>query len=91
MKEHLYMYSGGSITAKFRAEKIILDDLIDWFSTDIGIIDEDEKHIIVTARVNQTAMYKWAIQYCEHVEVLEPRELREKVTSALKSAANKYT
>ncbi len=90
MKEHLYMYSGGSITAKFCADKIILDDLIDWFGTDIGIFDEDEKHIIVTARVNQTAMYKWAIQYCEHVEVLEPRGLREKVIQALEKAKERY-
>ncbi len=90
LNEHFYMFSGGSKITRFKAEKIILNDIIDWFGTDIGINDVDEDHIIVTARVNQTAMYKWAIQYCEYVEVLEPVGLREKVMAALNISMERY-
>ena len=90
LNEHFYMFSGGSVTTRFKAEKIVLNDIIDWFGTDINISDADENHIIVTARVNQNAMYKWAIQYCEYVEVLEPVGLREKVMAALNISMERY-
>lgn len=89
MNEHLYMFSGNSVNVKFRASKMVLNDIIDWFGTEINIFDESEQ-IIVTAKVNETAFYKWAIQYCEFVEVIEPKKVRKNVGAALKKAIKKY-
>lgn len=90
LNEHIYMFTGESINIKFRANKTILDDIIDWFGTEINIYNEENENIIVATKSDETSFYKWAIQYCEFVEILEPIQLRNKIKSTLQSAVCKY-
>ena len=90
MAEHLYMFTGESVRAKFRVVSFLLDDLADWFGTDVAYPDVTEETVTVPVRVNGHAMEFWALQYAPYVEVLEPVSLREKIGSALCSAAKKY-
>lgn len=91
MAEHLYMFAGESVRVKFRAARNLLDDLVDWFGTDMVYSDATDETVTVSVRVNEQAMRLWAMQYAPYVEVLEPASLREKVGSALYSAAEKYS
>ena len=90
MAEHLYMFAGESVRVKFRVERFLLDDLVDWFGTDMVYSDATEETVTVSVRVNEKAMELWAMQYAPYVEVLEPVSLREKIGNALCSAAEKY-
>ena len=45
MAEHLYMFSGESIPVTFRMKKIIMNDVIDWFGSDITFSDETEDEV----------------------------------------------
>ena len=88
MAEHLYMFTGESSRVKFRARKEILNDIMDWFDqgTNGMILTADgEDHVICDVYVNELAMQYWAMQYGESVEVLAPKELRERVYQAAKT------
>ena len=44
----------------------------------------------VRVKVNEQAMIFWALQYGQHIDVLEPANLREKVKTAAMEIAGKY-
>lgn len=90
MAEHLYMFSGKSVPVAFQAKKEILNDIIDWFGWDVRFYDETEDTVCVRVTVNWSAMRHWALQYCRHVQILSPEDLRETVAGDLKNALNYY-
>lgn len=88
--EHIYMFAGESIRVKFRANRCIINDMIDFFGVGAQFSDVTETDLIVTVKVNEEDMFKWAVQYGEHAVVLEPKSLRDRVYSALKIAMRMY-
>jgi len=90
MAEHLYMFSGESVPVTFRMKKGILNDVIDWFGTDITFSEETEEEVTARVTVNWSAMRHWALQYCRHVRVLSPSDLAHTVKEDLQNALNRY-
>ncbi|HRR78240.1 MAG TPA: WYL domain-containing protein [Ruminococcus sp.] len=90
MAEHIYMFTSEKINVKFRANSYIINDVIDYFGTDIDISDVTDKYFIVRAHISEEDMFKWAVQYAGHAVVLEPAPLRERVINELKKAINNY-
>lgn len=91
MAEHIYMFSGESARVVFRAKRFLLNDVIDWFGTEINIQPEGEENVIVTVPfVNLQAMRMWALQYALYTEMLEPTELAEGVKQDIRMAGEKY-
>lgn len=90
MAEHLYMFSGESIPVTFRMKKTILNDVIDWFGTDIMFSDETEDEVTARVTVNWSAMRYWAQQYCRFVRILTPADLTETVKRDLQEAFQQY-
>ncbi len=90
MAEHVYMFSGNSETVSFRLKKYILNDVIDWFGTDITFFDETEDEVTAKLRVNVNAMRRWALQYALHARVLSPATLAEQVKEDIRAAAENY-
>ncbi len=90
MAEHIYMFAGKTITAKFRADRYILNDIIDYFGLEAEFSDITDSHITVTVRVNEEDMFKWAVQFGDHAHVLEPKSLRNRIKEALRQAAAMY-
>lgn len=90
MAEHLYMFSGESIPVTFRMNKDILNDVIDWFGSDIIFSDETEGEVTARVTVNKRAMRYWARQYCGTVKLLSPPDLVETVKSDLQWALEQY-
>ena len=83
MEEHIYMFSGPSVQVKMRVREVNMDALIDWFGKRFRIVKEDADGLIVSVACNELAMKYWALQYGEHVEVLEPKSLREAICDAI--------
>lgn len=90
MAEHLYMFGGESVPVTFRMKKDVLDDVIDWFGTDIIFSDETDDEVTARVTVNWDAMRHWALQYCRHVRILAPNDLAERVQQDLVEALNRY-
>ena len=90
MAEHIYMFGGESVTVKIRAEKYLMDELIDWFGKDFRITEEDDEFITVILKCNVQAMKYWALQYGDSVEILEPDTLRKSVADIVRRMYAKY-
>ena len=90
MAEHLYMFPGESAPVTFRMKKHILNDVIDWFGTDVTFSDESDDEVTARVEVNLRAMKLWAIQYGPYVKVLSPQSLTDEVKKSLQVALNQY-
>ena len=84
------MFGGGSIRVLFRAKRYVVGDILDWFGRDVKFFDADEDEVTASVSVCEEAMFYWSMQYGEHIEVLEPARLRERVGSAAKAISEKY-
>ena len=87
-----YMYTDKPEQVEFIAESYIIDQIIDWFGKDIRIskYDDNDKQIKVSVRVSLMAMEHWAMQYINHVKIVAPQILVDKIKSNLYDATEKY-
>lgn len=87
-----YMYTDKPEQVEFIADSYIIDQIIDWFGKEIRIskYGDDDKEIKVSVRVSPMAMEHWAMQYINHVRIISPQVLVEKIKDNLREAAEKY-
>ena len=88
--EHIYMFSGESVKARFIADSFLMDDIVDWFGTGAKIAGKENDKVEVSVEVNETAMQFWCLQYGGYVELIEPTSLREQIADKVKIMAGKY-
>ena len=91
MAEHIYMFSGESEVVTFRLKKYLLNDVMDFFGSEISFFDEAEDSISARVKVNRSAMQKWALQYALHAQILSPVSLVEAVKNDLIKACGLYS
>ena len=86
------MYSDDPEMIKFTADTSVVDQIIDWFGTDINIISDKNNgnRITVYLKASPNAMKYWAVQYLDHVEILSPESLRAGIKKSVESGAEKY-
>lgn len=85
-----YMYTDKIETIEFVASAAIVDQIIGWFGNDIHITARDEETVIISLKASPDAMEHWAMQYINHVEVIKPVALRERIRENLRKAQDKY-
>lgn len=87
-----YMYTDDPKSIELIADSRIIDDIIDWFGTDVRLhyLKNDDTKVHVDLKASPLAMKNWALQYLEHVEVVTPKELRAEIKKAVKAAISKY-
>ena len=90
MAEHIYMYSGESVAVKFVADIGLMNELVDWFGRNFKVEEEDSNKILVTVTCNENAMFHWALQYGQRIEVKAPQVLRDRIKVAIEGMASKY-
>ncbi len=90
MKEHIYMYSGESVFARFTTPVNDINEIVDWLGKDLNIADIGDERIEVSLRCNRQALFYWALQYGTDVEILEPYDLRDEIRETVRRMNNKY-
>lgn len=90
MKEHIYMFAGKSIRAKFIAEKYIINDIIDYFGNDAVFSNETEDKVTVTVTVNEQDMHYWALLYIMQIKIISPQSLVDDIKNDIQKAVEKY-
>ncbi|MGN1303539.1 MAG: WYL domain-containing protein [Oscillospiraceae bacterium] len=90
VSQHIYMFSGSIERVVFRANKIILGDVVDWFGNDLTVMQSDGDSFTASVKVNYKAMKYWAIQYLKYVTVLSPKGLVDDIKSTISGALDNY-
>jgi len=90
ISEHVYMYSGESERIKLCTNENMMDTLIDSFGKDFRVEFGEGSDIIVTLKCNPNAIFYWAMQYGNNVEVLEPESMRERIKKTSLAVYKKY-
>ncbi len=90
LDRHIYMFSDKIIRAKFIAEKVILNDIMDLFGDEAQLSDETEKTVTVSVQLAELDMEHFAMQFATEVTVVEPQYLAEKCKNNLLKAAQRY-
>lgn len=90
MREHIYMYAGGSCHAKLWVSRPLISSVIDLFGKDVVFSREDAEGVVVSVYANEMSIEQFAKSYAPNAAVLEPPELREKVRDMLRRAAALY-
>lgn len=86
-----YMYTDEPERIQFTTEPWMVDQVIDWFGKDIKIENtENENEVLVSLSASPYAMEHWAMQYLNHIEVIAPEHLRERIIDNLSDAQKKY-
>ena len=87
-----YMYTDTPERIEFIADEYIVDQIFDWFCTDIRMskLPDDDKKVKVELVASPNAMEHWALQYLNYVEVTKPESLRERIRESLERAIKKY-
>ncbi len=84
-----YMFTDTPEQIELLADNSVVDQIVDWFGYDIQITPQGDG-VRVSVKSSPNAMTYWALQFAEHVEILSPPYLREKVRSILQNACKKY-
>lgn len=87
-----YMYTDTPKRISLIADEIIVDQIIDWFGQDVKMssISGETGKVKVDLIASPLAMEYWALQYVNHVEVISPLHLRNKIKDCLILATQKY-
>lgn len=89
MAEHIYMFGGESVECVFRAKETDMQQIVDWFGKKIKVKKEGDE-VYVTVKVNEKAMFHWALQYGPNVTVLAPESLVHKLRETLDEMQARY-
>ena len=84
------MFSDKIISAKFIAQKYILNDIMDFFGDEAQLSDKTEDTVTVTVQVAEQDMELWALQFATEIMVIEPKELSEKCRNNILAATKRY-
>ena len=74
-----------------KKKKYLLNDVMDFFGSEISFFDETEDSVSARVKVNRSAMQKWALQYALHAQILSPASLVEAVKNDLIKAYGLYS
>lgn len=87
-----HLFGGPKTTAKILTEEWMINEIVDWVGTDLRLKKTSvEGQVEVTFRVNDMALFFWALQYGPFIEIIEPVEMREDLINAAKRIYNIYS
>ena len=85
-----YMFADEPQTVEFIADDWAIDQIVDWFGKDIRIEEHQDGRFLVSLRASVNAMEYWAMQYMNAVEIVSPKDLRERIKKNIQTANEKY-
>ena len=91
INDHIYMF-GGEVNNHIQIE--LLTDkastyVMDWFGNNARIY-KDNDTIYANIKCNENAFFYWALQYQEHIKVLNPPQMVDRIITALEENLKKY-
>ena len=88
--ENIYMFSADSVNATLRLlDEYTVSILADWFGSNVSIYQKNGE-LFADVKANEKAIVYWCLQYGEHVELISPRQIRDKIKEAIDTMAKRY-
>ncbi|MGN1223112.1 MAG: WYL domain-containing protein [Christensenellales bacterium] len=89
INDNVYMFSSKVVNAKVKLNSNFDSTYIhEWFAN--ARITEENGDYFAYVKANEDSIIYWCIQYGDVVEVVEPKDLREKIIKELHNTLNKY-
>lgn len=88
LKNVVYAHTGKPERITMRCDKLVLRYVIEEFGKDTRITKLEDGSFEASFVTAPEGLIYWALQYMQHVEVLEPQHVRDKVVEAIKH--NRY-
>ena len=85
-----YMFADEPKMIELIADGWAIDQIVDWFGKDIRIEERQDGRFLVRLKASVNAMEYWAMQYMNAVEILSPKDLRERIKKNVQVANEKY-
>ena len=90
INDHIYMFGGNVINSKIELlDKNAITYVIDWFGNNARIYKDNDK-LYANIKSNDNAFFFWALQYQEHIKVLSPIDMVDKIVKTLEESIQKY-
>lgn len=87
---HLYMLPGEAQHVKMIVDKAVIGDVIDYFGDEFRIVKTENERLEIWIQSNVDDIYYWALQYGNHVEIIEPQELRDRIRVTVETMSKTY-
>ena len=88
--ENIYMFSADSVKATLKLfDEYAVGIIVDWFGNNASIYQKDGQ-VFADVAANEKAIVYWCLQYGEHVELISPKPIRDKIKSAIDNMAKRY-
>lgn len=85
-----FMYAGKLLTVKIRCKNCVIEAMQDRLPNNWLVKDEGE-YKIYKAKVFGEGFIKWALFQGDNIEILEPKEIRDKLIQRIRDLNNLYT
>ena len=89
-RHRLYMQSGDIIDCTFRISAQIIDEVFELFGKEARIENERKNTYLAYVKAPKDSLIYFACQFVQHVEVIEPLDVREAVKEIIEKAHKKY-
>ena len=90
INEHIYMLGGETIEAIIELkDSYVVQYIYDWFGANSKIENDDDK-LYAKVKRNINALFYWCMQYSEHITVISPQELIDRIKKTGVDITNKY-
>lgn len=86
----MYMFAGEDITVTLRFKESVLDDIVDSFGRKLTLIKDGEGYYKTNIKTSEQGIIYYALQYIDNIEILEPKDIRNKVKEALSRGLKAY-
>ncbi len=90
LRSRPFMYCGVSQKITLKADKIIFDDIVDYFGKDFTVVDQDEYSATIVLNANEYDIVEWAMQHAAFAEILSPQHVRDGMIKNAQILAEKY-
>ena len=88
--ENLYMFSADSVSATLKLyDEYAVSIIADWFGKNASIYQKNGA-FFADVKANEKAIVYWCLQYGEHVELLSPQQIRDKIKLQIEKLKDKY-
>lgn len=88
--ENQQIFINGRITATFRFDQSVLNDVIDNFGSSATIVRDENGQLVARVSADPLFIWRWALQNASKVQLLSPVSLVEEIRKELQTALQNY-